>query len=388
MLTRGHADVENAGFIRGDSALAIILLTDEEDCSFADAELANPASAIYPGDLNLRCFSYSSAVHPIQRYVDGYLAQRPNPDLFIFAAIAGVPPDLVSDTDAISYDVILADPRMQEMPDPTMPTRLTPSCNVVGTGIAFPPRRIVRVAQELDMRGASAVVQSICQRSYAAALDLIIEKIANALGGACLPRDLNPNAAGIVNCDVVEVLPTTGDILSCDQVPGRVSIGVDPDTGGALCRVTQLSPDSNGDGVGDMIPGGEGWYYDNFTADTLMPTNCGADGQRISFTVPPVTGTEVRLECLQPAGSGGTGGIADVGTPCVPDGAGGPSCEENGAIGDQRCARRLACDPVSRTFLTPCGSDAECTEADLAGYRCAVTLDPPRPFCINPTCGS
>ena len=56
--TPGHGDVENAGFLRSDSVLAIVIVTDEEDCSVADGfgDVFDQTSTTYTGDPNLRCF--------------------------------------------------------------------------------------------------------------------------------------------------------------------------------------------------------------------------------------------------------------------------------------------------------------------------------------------
>ena len=144
--------------------------------SVVDPELFNPSSSIYTGDLNLRCFMYPSAVQPVARFIDGLRALRPRrPDLFVLGVIAGVPPDLVSDPDRIDYDEILADPRMQEEVDTSSTmTRLRPSCNVPGRGLAFPPRRLVQVARAF---GAQGSLQSICLDDYGPALDTIIRSI-------------------------------------------------------------------------------------------------------------------------------------------------------------------------------------------------------------------
>ena len=64
------------------------------------------------------------------------------------------------------------------MIDPMMPTRLRPSCNVPGRGIAMPPRRIVRTAQVLEASGAQTIVESICQSGYAGAVSGILDALA------------------------------------------------------------------------------------------------------------------------------------------------------------------------------------------------------------------
>lgn len=173
--TLGHGDLENAGFVRDDTLLAIAIVTDEEDCSAADPDLYNPVSATYGVDLNLRCFSHPEAVHPVERYVDGLASLRANrPDLLAFALIAGIPTDLaISQPTTSDFERILADPRMVETVDSMMPNRLAPSCNVPGRGIAFPPRRLVQVAQQLT--GHRSTVQSICQEDFSPASRAIVQ---------------------------------------------------------------------------------------------------------------------------------------------------------------------------------------------------------------------
>lgn len=381
MGTTGHEDRENAGFLRPDSVIAAILVTDEEDCSVQDPELFNPSSSVYTGDLNLRCFMYPAAVHPIGRFVDGLHALRPdNPDLFVFAAITGVPTDLVADPEHIDYAGILADPRMQEMVDGSaMMTRLTPSCNVPGRGLAFPPRRIVSVAQSF---APNAVVQSICQENFGPALDAIIKKIADVLGKVCLPRALNPDAAGRVPCDVIEVLPSSGDATTCDAIPGRVFLrasdpGLGEPEGRQVCRVDQVP-----------LGAGTGWYYDDLNrlpAGDPGRMRCpSTTPQRIAFTggAEPVAGTDVRLECLQPVQTlpGVAAGTISIGTPCRID---------------DRCAdariggAALACEGTTGSCQLPCVDDSSCASAGLSGFVCDTRSDSglSMPVCVNPTCG-
>ncbi|UJR79002.1 hypothetical protein [Sandaracinus amylolyticus] len=181
--TTGHADGANAGFVRDESMLAVIMLTDEDDCSVLDPGLVAVDGEYASVDLNLRCHSFPEAVHDTQRYVDGLLALRDQPADVIFASVAGVPTDaLVGDP---SLDTILADARMQSVVDPEMPTRLTPSCEVPGVGNAFPPRRIVEVARDLESAGAYGVVGSICQDDFTPVIDAILRSVASRASGEC-----------------------------------------------------------------------------------------------------------------------------------------------------------------------------------------------------------
>jgi hypothetical protein len=404
--TFGHADRENDGFIRDNSVLALIPVTDEEDCSARDPELFNPSSATYGGtDLNLRCFAHAdAALHPISRFVDGFLQLRTRPGLLIYAPITGIPQDLAPPAgerpnyDAlVSPDPTVRDDRMEERVDPAMPTRLLTSCTGVG-GSAFPPVRMVRVAQELQNRGAGVTVQSICEDSYSGALSEIIRQIASALSAACLPRRLNLEANGTVSCDVVAVLPPA--MSDCAGIGGEPKVeGGAPvlEDGRNVCVLTQLVPADRT--LGGAPPAGMGWYYDNYTSELI--DSCGADSQRIAFTTQPPPGTTVRLECFQSVQGGGAGIV--VGTFCDPLE---PEMMESSALnpcgGGSDPAMRpdsLDCDPVSRACGVPCTIDSDCVDASLVGFVCDTrpleVVNPdgftgntaPYNFCVNPTCG-
>jgi hypothetical protein len=328
--TTGHGDGMNIGFLRNDptvglSVIAVIVVSDEEDCSSMDTRHFTPPQFLDPADplaqqgLNLRCFFNPQNLFDVQRYVDGLQALRPDsPATVIFGAIVGVPPDLV-DADARAgldfgdeeareafYTNILNDPRMQELPDPTRTPEqgalLTPSCQSDNDGDgeiesrAFPPRRIVEVARRF---GASGMVQSICQADFAEPITAIVGTIGRQLGAVCLPRKLERGDADKVDCDVLWELPAPGAApastpVSCDQRPWLRKV----ERGGAageVCVVTQLPVENR------MVPDvnlGEGWFYDDFSAEALQ--TCTNDAQqRIAFTAgaKPPTGVRVRLDC-------------------------------------------------------------------------------------------
>ena len=166
-----HGDGANAGFVRDDAVLAVVMVTDEDDCSIADPELYNPESLVYPWSEdargNLRCIRYAEALQPVSRFVDAVRSVKESPDDLLISAITGVPPDLVVDPEAIDYDALLADPRMQEMENPGRPGYLFPACDLEGTGFAVPARRIVTA---IDTFGENGIVQSICDPSFGRAL--------------------------------------------------------------------------------------------------------------------------------------------------------------------------------------------------------------------------
>jgi hypothetical protein len=216
--TLGRGDVPvaqggNAGFLRNDPAtgvslIAIVVVTDEEDCSSRTTEHLKPTNQYPPDspyaqqDLNLRCFYNPTLMYDVaNRYLKGFrLLRQASEQLVVFAAITGVPQNLVSQevlgaTDFSDeaarnkfYDNILNDPRMQQTVDPgTMPGtgmgNLTPSCTRIdATGNvskAYPPRRIVQLAK---LFGENGMVQSICQEDFGPAMDAIINVMAKRFG--------------------------------------------------------------------------------------------------------------------------------------------------------------------------------------------------------------
>jgi len=179
--TTGHGDDANAGFLRTDSIVAYIVLTDEGDCSTPNAELFNPARDDY-GTMNNRCAISSDELHPVTRYIDGLQAVRSDPNDVIFGLVGGVPADLVADPDSVDLDAVLADPRMIPTVDPTNPSNLLHSCESA-RGAAFPPQRMVQVAQGF---GANGVVQSICAPDFSPTVAAILDRVASRARGECL----------------------------------------------------------------------------------------------------------------------------------------------------------------------------------------------------------
>lgn len=368
--SKGQADRANAGFLRDDSLLAVIMATDEEDCSASNpSELFNLESTVLVEPApNLRCFRFKDqALHPVQRYVDGLLATRSSPDLFVFAGIVGIP---VSNEgtpwDGQEFDAMLAHDKMQEEVDPnSSPLTLFTSCDVPGLGQAYPPRRIVEVAKGLADAESNAIIQSICQSSYAKAIDAILGKIADVLGGACLPRELTRDASGVVNCDVVETLPSGS---TCSTVPGRLLIATEGDR--EICRVQQLPV------LEDQLGGTEGWYYDDFSPDVLESCKAEVSAQRIAYAPgsEPITGTEVDLQCLQQ--------VSNTSVETVVLGGG---CEPATATDSPPTATTF-CDEQTNTYQYACDSDAQCETADLKGWRCWTDRPNGPSYCINPTC--
>lgn len=227
MSGKGAPAGPNTGFLRNDgepSLLAVVIVTDEEDCSSHNMGHFVPENFLAPNDplksvsLNIRCHNEAlrlgafpqgdaardngqANLYGTSRYAQSLRSLRPGQEqLVVFAVIAGVPTDLAamqtnidfSNADARNayYDALLNDPRMVETIDPNTLTgnpNLIPSClrTIPGSDVpqrAFPPRRFIKVAKEL---GENSVVQSICQDNFAPAIDTLLKRIGDVIHGEC-----------------------------------------------------------------------------------------------------------------------------------------------------------------------------------------------------------
>ena len=405
----GNPTGENAGFVRDNSVLAIMIVTDEDDGSVSNSDIFDPSMTFMPNDLNTRVPFNPLYQYDVQRYVDALRTVEPDPARLVVITIAGVPEDLV-DAPAMgegstNLTAVLADPRMANVLS-SMPGYLVPACSST-SGEAYPARRLVDFTQRVG-----GVVQSICQVDFGPAIDILVQRIANALGGACLPRQLNPDADGNVNCDVLEVLPSTGSLTRCADLPNsaatyelaRTETTAGP--GGTVvtrevCRVRQVGRAGAGGVAGGVTPG---WVYDDGTLGAFsdLPAMCN---QRIAFSnLMPVTGADIRLECDQtilPA----SGEVAQLGSFCDPTTGvvtgSTTMCSAGHAVAGNPTT--LGCDKFVRSCQVPCTGDSQCVGAGLLSYVCdlrdattvfgagatlpsGVSGGDIHGFCVNPTC--
>ncbi|HKU42090.1 MAG TPA: hypothetical protein VJR89_28220, partial [Polyangiales bacterium] len=187
----GHGDAENAGFLRENSLLVVVVVTDEDDCSAADWSAFEQ-----DGPVNLACLRHADKLRDTSRYVEALRDLRPNNPNLIFAVIGGVPVELLRDefradydfTDeadvARYYDAVLADARMQvrTMNEESTFGRIVPSCNVIrtdGTSTwASPPRRLIELAKAF---GTRSVLGSLCGDSFGSNTGRLIRAIGERL---------------------------------------------------------------------------------------------------------------------------------------------------------------------------------------------------------------
>ncbi len=443
--SEGHGDGPHREFLRGTSyhssesdqlsVLAIIMLTDEEDCSagrqgtldfLEDPSSAPPDVADQP--VGLRCFYDQENRYPVERYTEAFKRLRPGYEhLVVFGAIVGVPPEINEmDFDQNGdgernrselegfYDAILQHPDMLETITPEgqetfgNPGRgLMPTCYIDNAAYdpsdpmsspfitkAAPARRIVEVARGF---GPNGVVRSICRESFASAMDAIVRPIFRQLGGDCLARELERDAEGKVDCNVLLEMPVGRDCPGSYTEPPPADEPQTTSDGRNICVVDQLPVIRTGAQEVARALGpdhGQGWYYDDFIPERR--NECRRDAgdpvpPRIAFaltgaeggqTADPPSGVTVRLQCSKTVPS--MAGVEPV--------AMGQSC---GVVDCEDPAYDIFCHPGSWVCVSGCETDADCPEAWVCDdSREAVEGDPPempgagRPFCVNRACES
>jgi hypothetical protein len=265
---RALARREGSDFPRPDSVLAVLVLTDEEDCTLADPEAF--FAAMDSTNANVLCQRSPELLTSVQTLAAGLRGDRPDAR-FVFSVITGVPLAM----SGRSPSEILADPGMayEEVTNARGAAVPRAACSVEGLGDAAPARRLVALAETL---GAERV-HSICTDDFRPAIADLTTRIGRALDGACLARRVAPGPDGTIQCTLEERLPAgTG----CTDLPGRVAARID-DEGRSVCSVAQAT-----------ASGTPGWRYDPSDA------RCA----RIEYTegAAPPPGTELDVRCWFP----------------------------------------------------------------------------------------
>lgn len=396
-VSGGHGEGDprgaNAGFLREDALLAVILVTDEDDCSVTeegralvdetDRTFSVPSRQAALSSYNLRCAAFAddaAVIQPVSRYVEGLRSLKPDhPDRIVFSAITGVPEDV--EGSAASYDEILTRSDMQAVEDPTRPGFLTPVCvkrNAQGQveERAYPGRRYIEVAKGFPQGSG---IYSICRDDFGPAVGKIIDTIARKLRGGCLPRRLTPNDDGLVQCEVHALLPK-GE-KRCDPDKGLIGKPIERQVGtGAktdrrlACKIAQVPVRS---GKLDTTKVAQGWYYDDFSPE--IPDVCPEDEpQRIAFTeaATPEPGSGATIDCYQPFAhlEESATGVDAVNTRCDGDDA---ICSARSE--PKRDGYKLIC--VDKSCQIRCSTSPDCPP----GWVCAPGKERVR-YCQQPTC--
>jgi hypothetical protein len=211
---------ENAGFLRKNAYLAVIFLTDEDDCSVKDASLFDlDADAAGPGDFRCqplhayKCDTPISATNPgtytncqvltgsyLQdpSYYFTFLSSIKDPSKIVVAMIAGDATSTMTMTGAMTT------PFVQTL-------ALQPSCHTTINGNDAIGRPGIRLNAFTSLFGSRGSFQSVCQSDYSGALaDIgksLFDAISPCLEGAIDQTDADTNNPGVQpQCAVSDVL--------------------------------------------------------------------------------------------------------------------------------------------------------------------------------------
>lgn len=251
-------------FPRDDALLAIVVLSDEEDCSLADPAGFFSGTETGPS-LNQRCVVHPEYLDPIDGVLSTIIAGR-DPRNVIFAALVGLPEELGDAT----FQEMLDHPRMAYQLTTENDLGMRPACESIG-GEAAPGRRYVELASRLE----GSLVRSICAESFQPAIAELTRRIGGRVSSVCANRSLTPDEFGAVACEVREVLP---EAMRCGDLPARTFLELD-ENGREVCVVDQA--------VGGRTTG---WRYD------VEDATC----EQVAYTddaLPPF-GVRVSLQCL------------------------------------------------------------------------------------------
>jgi hypothetical protein len=202
--------LENEGFLRDEALLALVFLTDEDDCSApAATDLFEPSVMRYGPQRSFRCNAYghlcggnppaastqpltecrsaegSGKLVPVADYVRFFKALKGAPEQVVVAVIGGAPTPYLVRPSADGNEI-------------------APSCQGPG-GSAAPA---VRLKELTDAFGGRGLFSSVCDADLGPALDHLGETVVKQLGSSCLaaaPFRITDNGmTGVADCGVSE----------------------------------------------------------------------------------------------------------------------------------------------------------------------------------------
>jgi hypothetical protein len=238
---------ENNGFLRPGAYLAVIFLTDEDDCSVKDYSLFNlDMNQVGAGDFRCQPLYAYDCDEPLTttpgtyhnckpktgsylqdtKFYHDFLAGLKSPGQIVVAALAGDPKSDVVSTGALSM------PFVQGL-------ALLPSCMTMINGNLQIGRPGIRMNDFVQQFGDHGLYDTICQSDYSQALTdigtLLFKSVSPCLDGDVDPTDINPTNPGIQpDCAVSDVVnlntpqQTETQIVNCPMTDPNT-----PDPAGA-----------------------------------------------------------------------------------------------------------------------------------------------------------
>jgi hypothetical protein len=207
---------DQASFTREKALLAVLMVTDEEDCSIQSKQLFMVPEIQNMGDgrVNVACNldANEQYLYDPSHYYQTFQSASGTTGGTVFAAIVGVPAGDDSPCQGAGNTIgqCLDHTKMQniQVEEPSGSGTawfFQPACNRMDGAVevtkARPGRRFVSLAQQFDNMG---YVYSICNADWSPAMMDIAKLIAENLAGTCYPKPLDWDPASKqAKCDVV-----------------------------------------------------------------------------------------------------------------------------------------------------------------------------------------
>jgi hypothetical protein len=219
--------MENKGFLRAEAYLALIMLTDEDDCSAETSSDLFTDQMVYQNTAaSFRCAHTGHVCNNAATPVDVFDAALTDCQASPAGRLIKIP-DIVE-----SIRVLKQRPDQQILvsgiigwpgPNQVMGTRYKYARSGAGNNLDYVPvcqssnggdaNGGLRMKAFVDSFGAAGGVFSICDESFADSMKQIGEKLAAKLGDTCVTApvvDTSPTAGIQADCQVIDRYPTTG----------------------------------------------------------------------------------------------------------------------------------------------------------------------------------
>jgi hypothetical protein len=271
-------------FIHDSHLLALLLVTDEEDCSMEDGEglFAMPEVADQAAKkVNIACGENPEYLFAPSYFYDSFIAAK-SPNGVVFAAIAGVPYQGAGATacqgPGDTLGSCLEQPEMQLVQEElTAGWFYVPACTrtegATEVTRAYPGRRYVDLAN--NNFGNMSYLYSICNADWSPAMTDIARLIAAQMAGTCYKKPLDWDPVNkVAKCNVVVEYTNEGE--SCDPIYDVDGESPEPiikketssegeETILMYCPIPKLASEQDCSQQTDTqladIAGGFGWYY-------------------------------------------------------------------------------------------------------------------------------
>ncbi len=264
---------DQSGFIRQDALLAMVVISDEDDCSIEDGPALFGSDEIQGTDGKdmqaVACGENPDDLFSVKHIYEELVAVKSRPNSVVFVGVVGVPDE--DDTCQGTGDTLancLEHPAMQLNPITTSKEgvyQYSDACvDSAGRG-AKPGRRFVQLASEEF--GPMSTIVSICGDDWSGAMEEVA-RLTSSMCSFCYEKPLDWNAAKkTAVCDLLvefydreECPPRFGD--SKPEKTSKLNHSDNTYQDGILCKLPKIPIDldcrqNNFDQVNEQF----GWYY-------------------------------------------------------------------------------------------------------------------------------